>query len=263
MTNELPLIAVIIGIIYIMFKKSNIFRYYAKFLFFLIFSMIAATIFMPVMFLRPGDYRNALFPAWGARQISKVLGVKWKMQGKKNIVQDEGTIILINHQSFLDLIVLAEIWPVFERCTVISKREIFYLWPFGLAAWLWGTVFINRSNKKGAQEAVNLVAHTINTKKAKICMFPEGTRHGGPTLLPFKKGAFHIAINSQAPIQPIVVTRYKFLDSKKFQFDTGSNVISILPAIPTTGLKVDDINSLIEKTYAAMSKEYELLNKQA
>ena len=60
---------------------------------------------------------------------------------------------------------LAEIWPVFQRCTVISKREIFYLWPFGLAAWLWGTVFINRSNRSGAQAAVNLAASTITSRK--------------------------------------------------------------------------------------------------
>ena len=52
-------------------------------------------------------------------------------------------------------------------------------------------------------------------------MFPEGTRNGSATLLPFKKGAFHVAIASQTPIQPIVVSRYHFLDDRKKVFNSG------------------------------------------
>lgn len=52
-------------------------------------------------------------------------------------------------------------------------------------------------------------------------MFPEGTRHGGSALLPFKKGAFHVAIASQTAIQPVVVTRYHFLDNAKCKYDPG------------------------------------------
>lgn len=52
-------------------------------------------------------------------------------------------------------------------------------------------------------------------------MFPEGTRHGGEELLPFKKGAFHVAIASQLPIQPVVVSKYYYLDQKTKKFDSG------------------------------------------
>lgn len=52
-------------------------------------------------------------------------------------------------------------------------------------------------------------------------MFPEGTRHGGSELLSFKKGAFHVAIACQCPIQPVVVSRYNFLDHEKRVFDSG------------------------------------------
>lgn len=53
-------------------------------------------------------------------------------------------------------------------------------------------------------------------------MFPEGTRHLGDELLPFKKGAFHVAIASQTPVQPVVVSKYHFLDSEKHIFNTGN-----------------------------------------
>ncbi|KAL1453407.1 hypothetical protein WDU94_007547 [Cyamophila willieti] len=214
------------------------------------------------MFLKPRDSRNGLFAAWGARQTSKLLGISWTMRGKENIVQESGSVILMNHQSAIDLFVLAEIWPVFERCTVISKKEIFYVWPFGLACWLWGTIFIDRLNVEKAQKTINSTGEIIKNKRSKLCMFPEGTRHGGKTLLPFKKGAFHVAIASQTPIQPIVISQYYFLDDRTKKFDGGRNIISILPVIPTEGLTKDNVNELIDAVYKAMSEEYEKITNE-
>nr|CAD7204614.1 unnamed protein product [Timema douglasi] len=181
-------------------------------------------------------FDRQFYPAWGARQISKLLGLQWEVRGMENAVNDTGCVILINHQSALDLLVLAELWPRLERCFVISKKEVFYLWPFGLAAWLWGT--------------------------AKLCMFPEGTRHNGTTLLPFKKGAFHVAISSQTPIQPVVVSRYYFLDNAKKIFNPGKSIITILPAIPTAGLGKEDLNDLMERTRDAMLDVYARVSEE-
>jgi 1-acyl-sn-glycerol-3-phosphate acyltransferase len=57
--------------------------------------------------------------------------------------------------------------------------------------------------------------------QVRLCLYPEGTRNSSSTLLPFKKGAFHVAIASQAPIQPIIVSRYYFLDDTKKLFNPG------------------------------------------
>lgn len=210
--------------------------------------------------MRPGDWRNALIPAWGLRLIHKPYGLQWKITGQENIIEGSGSILLLNHQSLIDLIALAEIWPVMERCTVISKKEIFYLWPFGLAAYLWGTIFIDRLNPDQARDTVNKTGELIKKRQARLCMFPEGTRHGSDTLLPFKKGAFHVAVASQLPIQPVVVSRYYFLDSKKKTFDSGQVMIHILPAISTEGRSRDDIPNLIQETYDVMQKRYDEVN---
>lgn len=52
-------------------------------------------------------------------------------------------------------------------------------------------------------------------------MFPEGTRNNTKKLLPFKKGAFHLAVASQCPVQPVAVSRYSFLGN--FRFDSGKH----------------------------------------
>jgi 1-acyl-sn-glycerol-3-phosphate acyltransferase len=57
--------------------------------------------------------------------------------------------------------------------------------------------------------------------QARILMYPEGTRHMGDELLPFKKGAFHLAVAAQCPIQPVAVSKYHFLDPKTKRFNIG------------------------------------------
>lgn len=62
---------------------------------------------------------------------------------------------------------LGKLWPVIGRATQVSKKEIFYLLPFGIACYLWGTLFINRQDKTAARNAINRESKAINEKKAK------------------------------------------------------------------------------------------------
>lgn len=261
--DVMEVLAAAIVLLVFLYRVSNVFRYYFKFTLFTVWCLTAATIFIPLMLWRPRSYKNAYLPAWGARQLSKFLGIKFEIRGHENIVQDSGCVVLMNHQSALDVLVLAEIWPVMERCTVISKKELFYLWPFGLGCWLWGTIFIDRLNVERAQSTINNTGDIIRKNKARLCLYPEGTRNSSSTLLPFKKGAFHVAIASQAPIQPIIVSRYYFLDDTKKLFNPGYSIINILPPVPTAGLTKYDLEMLMEKTRCVMSEAYVKTSDQA
>lgn len=97
---------------------------------------------------------------------------------------------------------------------------MFYAFPFGLAAYLWGTLFIDRANKTDAKSKLNKEIQAIR-ESAKLLIFPEGTRNQSDTLLPFKKGAFYMAIQSESAIQPVVVSRYWFLNSQPKIFGRG------------------------------------------
>jgi lysophosphatidate acyltransferase len=63
----------------------------------------------------------------------------------------------------------------------------------------------------------------MSADKTKLFLFPEGTRNkGGQEMLPFKKGAFHMAISCQAPIMPIVYSPYYFINTKTRYFGSGN-----------------------------------------
>lgn len=62
--------------------------------------------------------------------------------------------------------VLAVLWPLLARCTVVSKRSLQYLAPFGTAAWLWGTVFIDRG-AQSARDALNKQSEAVKEHKVK------------------------------------------------------------------------------------------------
>ncbi|XP_044261934.1 putative 1-acyl-sn-glycerol-3-phosphate acyltransferase acl-2 isoform X2 [Tribolium madens] len=251
---------VLMALLTLLYRTSSVARYYLKFIFFGISSCLLASAPIPLMLRRPRDPRNGLIPAHGIRLACRLIGVTTSLEGHENIVKDSGCVILMNHQSMLDLLILAELWPALDNCTVISKKEILYFQPFGLAAWLWGTIFIDRVKREHAQAAVNKTGETIRTRKARVLMFPEGTRNNKETLLRFKKGAFHVALASKCPIQPVVVNRYRFLG--KHRFDDGHLRIKILPPISTEGYTVENMQELMDKTYKIMAQEVEVLTKE-
>lgn len=160
-----------------------------------------------------------------------------------------------------------DIWPVMNKCTVVAKKEIFYAWPFGLAAWLAGLIFIDRVRSEKARTTLNSANRLIKSKKIKVWVFPEGTRRNTGELHEFKKGAFHMAIDAQIPVLPVVFSSYStFLNDKMRILNSGQIIISTLPAIPTEGLTKDDVGVLIDKVHKQMSAVYketssEVLNR--
>nr|XP_018898918.1 PREDICTED: 1-acyl-sn-glycerol-3-phosphate acyltransferase alpha-like [Bemisia tabaci] len=221
-----------------------------------------SALFLPIMLLQPRGWKNGLKTSWAIRLVSRLVGVRWKIRGYENIVNDSGSVVLINHQSAIDLVVFAELWPFMEGLSPIAKKEVLYYFPYGPSAWLQGVTFIDKTKPEKAVSTLNKMGESVRKNKIKLGMFPEGTRNGGAELLPFKKGAFHVAIASQTPIQPIIIARYPFLDAKAHTFDSGMAEVQILPPIPTAGLTKDDMNQLIEKTYSIMNDAYQKLSQE-
>lgn len=98
----------------------------------------------------------------------------------------------------------------------------------------------------------------MHTVRQSVFIFPEGTRsyYDHPDMLPFKKGAFHLAVQAQVPIIPVVVANYSnVLNVKQKLFrPVGTIPIRILKPIETKGKTKDDVDALLEEVREVMMK---------
>ncbi|GBP76940.1 1-acyl-sn-glycerol-3-phosphate acyltransferase alpha [Eumeta japonica] len=197
------------------------------------------------------------------KHVTKVIEVKWELRNGKVLAEDRGAVIVANHQSAIDVLGMFNIWHVMGKVASIARKEVFYVWPFGLAAYLAGVVFIDRNNPKDAYKQLKVTSDVMIKNKTKIWLFPEGTRNKDFTsLLPFKKGAFTIAVAAQVPVIPVVYSPYYFINRKKYLFNKGHVVIQCLDPIPTEGLTMEDVPALTERVRASMEATYRELSKE-
>lgn len=149
------------------------------------------------------------------------------------------------------------------------------------------TVFIDRGNRENARLAFDGAACTMKSERQSVFIFPEGTRSysSEPDMLPFKKGAFHLAVQAQVPIVPVVVANYSnVLHFKTRTFGSGKipakgtasewkllqhvpfilrSSSIVLPPIVTTGMTTSDVDGLTIKVRETMMQELEALTEIA
>lgn len=186
------------------------------------------------------------------------LGIRYKVRGLENL-RDCGGIVLINHQSFWDLVVLGYLWPHLGPAAIIAKKELLYYPPVGPSIWSYGSVFVDRSNRRAALESIEKASKAINKNGKKLIFFPEGTRSVSDSLLPFKNGAFVSALHNQCKVFPVVVSQFKFIDHAKRLFNGGDEKdISILE--PIEAGQFEDFKELRDHCQVVMQQEYDRLN---
>ena len=74
-------------------------------------------------------------------------------EGQEYLDEDISCIFISNHQSSLDLVAMFAIWP--KNTCAVAKRSVIFMPVFGLASYLNGTIFINRSDREGAKQQLN------------------------------------------------------------------------------------------------------------
>ncbi|XP_049887208.1 1-acyl-sn-glycerol-3-phosphate acyltransferase alpha-like [Pectinophora gossypiella] len=244
-------------------ETPNFIKFKSKFLVFYIWTSLTALILLPFFVFNPKNVKNSLFASQIVKHVTKIIEVKWSLRNGKYLAEDRGAVVVSNHQSSIDILGMFNIWHVADKVAAIARKEIFYVWPFGLAAYLAGVVFIDRNNSKDAYKQLKVTSEVMIKNKTKIWLFPEGTRNKDFTkLLPFKKGAFNIAVAAQVPIIPVVFSPYYFINRNKYIFNKGHAIIQCLEPIPTEGLTMDDVPALIERVRGIMDAAYKELSKE-
>ncbi|KAJ2957233.1 hypothetical protein NQZ79_g7010 [Umbelopsis isabellina] len=177
------------------------------------------------------------------------------VENEEYLNADSPAVYICNHQSSLDVMLMARVFP--KATSVVAKKSIKYYPILGWYMSLSQAIFLDRSNRNSAVASAKKAADDIHRKQTSVWIFPEGTR-GHPReidMLPFKKGAFHMAVQAGVPIVPIVIANYNDLyDSKSKRFESGVIPIKVLAPIPTTGLKEssDAVDKLATETRELM-----------
>eukprot|EP00075_Anas_platyrhynchos_P037670 XP_027326923.1 1-acyl-sn-glycerol-3-phosphate acyltransferase beta [Anas platyrhynchos] len=155
------------------------------------------------------------------RTFKYFFGLRFEVKGLENFEVEGPAIIVSNHQSILDMMGLMEVLP--DNCVQVGKKELMYAGTVGLIIYLGGVIFINRKSTSSAKMVMAEVAKTMATDNVKVWVYPEGTRNCTGDLLPFKKGAFHVAVQAQVPVIPVVYSSFTtFYNPKKNLFTSGT-----------------------------------------
>ncbi|WP_092020167.1 lysophospholipid acyltransferase family protein [Marinobacter zhejiangensis] len=192
---------------------------------------------------------NRVLGRWLAYTGRCILGLKRPIEGRELIPQNRPTVLIANHQHNDDLFVLGDLLP--PRTVTVGKSILAWAPFFGQVFWLGGNVLINRSKSHQAVAAMQATTEAISREHKSVWIFPEGTRSHGKGLGRFKKGAFHAAVSSGAPITMICAGHY----SGKTSAVSGRYEavrVRVLPVLETAGLTVDDIPDLMERCRAQM-----------
>lgn len=184
--------------------------------------------------------------------ILKICGIRIEVEGLDEIEAHQPCIYVGNHQSMLDVVTYGHILP--HRTVAIAKREVLWIPFFGLFFAGAGNIMIKREKKISAIAGLKRAIEDIKSRGVSVLIFPEGTRNkAGSGLLPFKKGAFHMAVMAKVPIVPIISTSLNHVWSwEERRLQPGLIRFKVLPPIDTSKYTADDINLLAEEVRRSM-----------
>src|SRR5215472_8532403 len=175
---------------------------------------------------------------------SMLAGVRLDVSGGEHLAT-RPAVFLFNHQSQLDVLILAKL--LHGGFTGVAKKELSRSPGFGLIFRLADVAFVDRHDH---EQAVRALGPAVQKLRAGISLViaPEGTRSPTPALGPFKKGAFHVAMEAGVPIVPIVIRNAGELmwrSAKTIQ--SGTVQVDVLPPIPTTGWVATDLDTHVRE----------------
>lgn len=195
---------------------------------------------------------DRMIQRWG-RFSCWLFGVKVETEGMERI-PPSGCLFLFNHTSFFDIFAMAAVLP---GVRFGAKIELFKIPFFGFAMRRVGILPIDRRNRERAF-AVYKDAHDRLHRGERFALAPEGTRQDEEKLGPFKTGPFVFAINTGAPMVPVVIRNASQILPKHQLFPNWgvwSHVIhlSILPAVAAEGYTLKERPLLQEKVRQEMA----------
>jgi 1-acyl-sn-glycerol-3-phosphate acyltransferase len=191
---------------------------------------------------------------WGARTWLRLSGVKVRVVGREQLAPHQTYVFVANHQSYLDAA------PLFactgRRMGMVAKKELLNAPILGYGMGFVNVIAIDRSNRERAVGSLKTATERLRSGISfGVC--PEGTRAKPGEMLPFKKGAFHMAAQAGVPIAPIALKNAgKLMGKGTGEAWPGAIEMIFLPPVETSWVKNDkDLDALVQQVQEMIMRE--------
>ena len=180
-----------------------------------------------------------------------ITGVELEVEGEKNLWVSRPCVFIFNHQSKADVMIMAKL--IRRDMGGVGKKEIKDIPILGKLMEWGGTVFVDRADGQSAIKAMEPLVEAIRVEGKSIVIAPEGTRSLTPKILPFKKGAFHLAMQAGVPVVPIVIHNATDVAPKnEFVMRPATVRVTVLPPVDTSGWTMTGLGQHITDIRNAM-----------
>ncbi|MDJ0792181.1 MAG: lysophospholipid acyltransferase family protein [Acidimicrobiia bacterium] len=230
---------------------------------FVLYSMLLATIVIIWGAVNPASpVHDALVDHW-SRVFLRIPPVTVRAEGLENVDPDQRYVVASNHLSQFDIPLLFSVLPVHGR--FLSKKEVFRIPLVGQAMRTIGIIEIDRQAGGSSRQAINEGVRVAAERGYSLLIFPEGTRSRDGNLLPFKKGAARIAIDTQLPVLPVIIEGSDRISKPETPIIHAGEVhVRILEPISTEGMtNRDDLNPLLERIETSIGANYAQMREAA
>jgi 1-acyl-sn-glycerol-3-phosphate acyltransferase len=192
---------------------------------------------------------------WGARTWLQLSGVQVDVRlGRESLDPAQPYVFVANHWSYLDAA------PLFaytgRRMGLVAKKELLKAPILGYGMGFVNVIAIDRSNRERAVETLKTATARLRSGVSfGVC--PEGTRARQGEMLPFKKGAFHMAVETGVPIVPIALKNSDQLMGRGTgEAWPGTIEMVMLPPVATSWVSnEEDLRKLVEQVQNSIMKE--------
>lgn len=202
---------------------------------------------------------HPVFRAWMG-VFMPLVGCPVIRKGKVNFKKGENYVVVINHNSLVDIPVSSPWIPGPNK--TLAKVEMSRIPIFGVI-YKTGSILVDRKSEASRRESFTRMHEMLNMG-LHLCLYPEGTRNKtAEPLQKFYDGAFITAIKAQKPIIPGVIfnTGVILPHDTKLWARPKPIYFHFLPAIPTAGLTIDNLQELKQQVKQVM-QDYYMANKE-
>ncbi len=202
------------------------------------------------VFDRSGRRAHQAVAAWSGLLL-KLFGMTVIVNGLERLDVSRPRIYASNHLSALDIPVLYRYLPFTFR--IIAHRLVFRVPLVGWQLRASGQLMIDPDSVALARRALRDAISTVRAGTP-LVIFPEGERSPAGKMLPFRRGAFYIAVVTGADVVPVAILgTYEALPIGSAHLRPRPLRLIIGDSIPTAGYTRKDLPLLAERTQAAVA----------